>query len=254
MKVSGRCSSSRASRSRGSPVDQRRARPGWLSVNALLFQKMLLNSAVGWRSRPVARRVLRRSRDRLPQRVVAPRRRDRPRAGCRPSPRTTGRDVVGHGVVDDRTFEESSSMIAPPMSAAPLSTIMLFRMLTGGRARRGRRSRRRRRRSSCSGSGCGRRRPRRCRHRATAADRQLGLDGEAGARVHRVVVVDLVVVDPPAGAEPDVRDAGAVVDAEVGADDAAADVVAVGAVEDPDAAGLGEAAVADQPVVRDPTL
>ena len=30
-----------------------------------------------------------------------------------------------------RTLDESSSMIAPPMSAAPLSTIMLLRMLIG---------------------------------------------------------------------------------------------------------------------------
>src|SRR5262249_41395197 len=51
-----------------------------------------------------------------------------------------------------------------------------------------------------------------------------------------------------------VRDTGAVLHAEVGAEDALRNVVVVGAVEDPDAAGGGEPAVAEDAVVRDPDV
>ena len=86
---------------------------------------------------------------------------------------------------------------------------------------------------------------------ASACRRQLGLDRQAAAGVDGLVVVDLVVVDPAGRAEPDMGHAGAVVDAEVRAHDVARDVVGVGPVEDAQAAGLGQATVAQQPVVGD---
>src|SRR5215475_9577380 len=90
--------------------------------------------------------------------------------------------------------------------------------------------------------------------RAVGADRHLRLDRYPGARVDGVVVVDLVIVNRAAGAEAPVRDAGPVLDAEVRAEDAPRDVVVVGAVEDPDAAGAGQPAVAHDAVVRHPNV
>src|SRR5262249_12648807 len=92
------------------------------------------------------------------------------------------------------------------------------------------------------------------RARAGSADRHLRLDRYPGARVDGVVVVDLVIVNRAAGAEAPVRDAGPVLHAEVRAEDAARDVVVVGAVEDPDAAGGGPPAVAHDAVVRHPDV
>src|SRR5215813_5290971 len=90
--------------------------------------------------------------------------------------------------------------------------------------------------------------------RAVGTDRHLRLDRYPGARVDGVVVVDLVIVNRAAGAQAQVRDAGPVLHAEVRAEDAACDVVVVGAVEDPDAAGAGQPAVAHDAVVRHPDV
>src|SRR5215470_693078 len=99
--------------------------PGWLSVNALLFQKMLLNSAVGlekpgapggsmaWNSGSLAS--------------------DANPAECGLPSELSDEDVetlLATVLLTIRTFEESSSMTAPPRSADPLSTIMLLRRLT----------------------------------------------------------------------------------------------------------------------------
>src|SRR5215510_4151186 len=89
---------------------------------------------------------------------------------------------------------------------------------------------------------------------AVGADRQLRLDRDPGARVDGVVVVDPVVVDRAAGAQAPVRDAGAVLHPEVRAEDAPRNVVVVRAVEDADAAGAGQPAVAEDPVVPDPDV
>src|SRR5262249_54470075 len=87
---------------------------------------------------------------------------------------------------------------------------------------------------------------------AVGTDRHLRLDRYPGARVDGVVVVDLVIVNRAAGAEAPVRDAGPVLHPEVRAENAARDVVVVGAVEDPDTAGAGQPAVAHDAVVPDP--
>src|SRR5262249_45338212 len=92
------------------------------------------------------------------------------------------------------------------------------------------------------------------RARAVGAARQLGPDRGPRARADSVVVVDPVVVDRAAGAQAPVRDAGAVLHPEVRAEDALRNVVVVGAVEDADAAGAGQPAVAEDAVVPDPDV
>src|SRR5215472_16266102 len=101
--------------------------PNWLKVIASLFQKMLLNSAVGlekcgapagrlaWNSGSFA--------------SVA-----RPAACGTPTAEFSDEAVVtllATVLLLIRALAASSIVTAPPISAAPLSTIMLLRMLTG---------------------------------------------------------------------------------------------------------------------------
>src|SRR5262245_3966743 len=108
--------------------------PNWLRVIASLFQKMLLNRAAGLeKSGAPAGRVAWNSGSFASE----------PRPAECPQVVDGGVGVM-HEFSDDavvtllatelltiRTFAASSRVIAPPRSAAPLSTIMLLRMLTG---------------------------------------------------------------------------------------------------------------------------
>ena len=144
--------------------------PSWSSVKALLFQKMLLNSATGLEKSGEPRRE-----HRLEQRVVAPRRQARRVRHAVASPPRAGADVVRDGVVDDahvRGVVEHDR--AADVRRAVVDDHVVADVDRLRAARRGRRCRRRRRRSSCSGSGCGRRPPRRFRRRAPPAASRAG--------------------------------------------------------------------------------
>ena len=180
----------------------------------------------------------------------------------RPGPRRAGRrrefsatpveTLFATVLLTIATFAESSSVIGAADVGRPVVDDHVVADVDPARsARSARRCRRRRRRSSCSGSGCGRYRPSRCRRRAgrPPIGCSSGSRCRRRSRPRRCSRSGCRGSSRP-GSAP-VGDAGAVLDAEVRADDAAGDLVVVRAVEDADAAGAGEPAVADQPVVGD---
>src|SRR5262245_15391788 len=101
--------------------------PNWLRVIASLFQKMLLNSAVGLeKSGAPAGRAAWNSGSFASE--------PRPAACGTPIAEFSDDAVVtllATELLMIRAFAASSSVIAPPRSAAPLSTTLLLRMLVG---------------------------------------------------------------------------------------------------------------------------